>query len=63
MSDERVEGKERKEYGKATEKIGKDLDNKEMRESGKEEKEYGKAEEKIGKEREKEERREREGRM
>ena len=50
-----MEGKERKEYGKATEKIGKDLHDEDLKTSGKIEKEFGKAEEKIGKEREKRE--------
>jgi uncharacterized protein YjbJ (UPF0337 family) len=53
MSEERVEGKERKEYGKAEEKISKEFDDKNRKMTGKAEKEYGKAEEKIGKEKEK----------
>ncbi len=54
MSSERIEGKERKEYGKAEEKIGKEFDDKAREIEGKEEKEFGKAEEKIGKKKEKE---------
>ncbi len=52
-----MEGKERKEYGKVKENIGKDIHDKETEHEGKAEKEYGKAEEKIGKDREKEENR------
>ena len=55
MTEERMEGKERKEYGKATEKIGKDIHDEDLKTSGKIDKEYGKAEEKVGKEREKRE--------
>ena len=55
MTEERMEGKERKEYGKATENIGKDTHDEELKSSGKIDKEYGKAEEKVGKEREKRE--------
>ena len=54
MSEERVEGKERKEYGKAEEKIGKEFDDKTREMEGKEEKEFGKTEEKVGKKKEKE---------
>ena len=53
MSSERIEGKERKEHGKAEEKIGKEFGDETRKMAGKEEKEYGKAEEKIGKEKEK----------
>ena len=53
MSEERVEGKERKEHGKAEEKVGKEFDDKPREMGRKEEKEFGKTEEKIGKEREK----------
>jgi uncharacterized protein YjbJ (UPF0337 family) len=53
MSDEKVEGKERKEHGKAEEKIGKEFDDKGREIAGKEHKEFGKAEEKVGKEKEK----------
>jgi uncharacterized protein YjbJ (UPF0337 family) len=53
MSDERIEGKERKEYGKAEEKIGKEFDDETRKVAGKEEQEYGKAEEKVGKMKEK----------
>jgi uncharacterized protein YjbJ (UPF0337 family) len=53
MSDERVEGKERREHGAAEEKIGKEFGDKGREEFGKEEKEYGKAEEKVGKDLEK----------
>jgi uncharacterized protein YjbJ (UPF0337 family) len=53
MSSERVEGKERKEHGKAEEKIGKEFDDTNREMAGKEQKEFGKVEEKIGKEREK----------
>jgi uncharacterized protein YjbJ (UPF0337 family) len=49
MSDTREEGKIRKEYGKAEEKIGKDMDDPNMKIQGKADKEYGKAEEKVGK--------------
>ncbi len=49
MSEERVEGKERKEYGKAEEKIGKEFGDKDRELAGEAEKEYGKAEEKVGK--------------
>ncbi|MFI5419470.1 MAG: CsbD family protein [Nitrososphaerales archaeon] len=54
MSTERIEGKERKEHGKAEEKIGKEFDDEDRKMAGKAEKEYGKAEEKVGKEKEKE---------
>lgn len=53
MSEDRVEGKERKEHGKAEEKVGKEFDDKERELQGKAEKEYGKAQEKVGKEEEK----------
>ena len=53
MSTERIEGKERKEHGKAEEKIGKEFDDKGRELAGKEQKEFGKVEEKIGKEKEK----------
>jgi uncharacterized protein YjbJ (UPF0337 family) len=53
MSEQRVEGKEKKEHGKAEEKIGKEFHDEPREEMGKEEKEYGKAEEKVGKEKEK----------
>jgi uncharacterized protein YjbJ (UPF0337 family) len=53
MSEERIEGKERKEHGKAEEKIGKEFDDKGRELAGKEQKEFGKAEEKMGKEKEK----------
>jgi uncharacterized protein YjbJ (UPF0337 family) len=53
MSEERIEGKERKEYGKAEEKIGKEFHDENRKLAGKAEKEYGKAEEKVGKEKEK----------
>jgi uncharacterized protein YjbJ (UPF0337 family) len=53
MSEERIEGKERKEHGKAEEKIGKEFDDKGREMAGKEQKEFGKAEEKVGKELEK----------
>ena len=53
MSSERIEGKERKEHGKAEEKIGKEFNDEGRQMAGKEEKEIGKAEEKIGKEKEK----------
>jgi uncharacterized protein YjbJ (UPF0337 family) len=53
MSNERIEGKERKEYGKAEEKIGKEFDDENRKMAGKAEQEYGKAEEKVGKEKEK----------
>jgi len=49
MSEEKVEGKERKEYGKAEEKIGKEFGDKGRELAGEAEKEYGKAEEKVGK--------------
>jgi uncharacterized protein YjbJ (UPF0337 family) len=55
MREERIEGKERNEFGKAEEKIGKDLDDENREMLGKSEKEYGKAEEKVGKMNEKEE--------
>jgi uncharacterized protein YjbJ (UPF0337 family) len=54
MSAERIEGKERKEHGKAEEKIGKEFNDEDRRMAGKAEKEYGKAEEKVGKQKEKE---------
>jgi uncharacterized protein YjbJ (UPF0337 family) len=54
MSDEKIEGKVRKEYGKAEEKLGKALDDPNMKIQGKADKEYGKAEEKVGKKIEKE---------
>ncbi|HZW55752.1 MAG TPA: hypothetical protein VFF30_05635 [Nitrososphaerales archaeon] len=54
MSEERTEGKIRKETGKAEEKLGKDLDDPNMKIQGKADKEYGKAEEKVGKKIEKE---------
>ncbi|MGH2639489.1 MAG: CsbD family protein [Rhabdochlamydiaceae bacterium] len=54
MSSEEMEGKSRKEYGKAEEKIGKDLGDKSTEIQGKADKEFGKAEEKIGKKKEKE---------
>ena len=53
MSSERIEGKERKEHGKAEEKIGKEFNDEDRKMAGKEMKEIGKAEEKIGKEKEK----------
>jgi uncharacterized protein YjbJ (UPF0337 family) len=53
MSTERVEGKERKEHGKAEEKIGKEFNDEDRQMEGKAQKEYGKAEEKVGKEKEK----------
>ena len=53
MSSERIEGKERKEHGKAEEKVGKEFDDTNRELAGKEQKELGKAEEKIGKEKEK----------
>lgn len=53
MSEDRIEGKEKKEHGKAEEKIGKEFGDKERELEGKAEKEYGKAQEKIGKEEEK----------
>ncbi len=53
MSAERIEGKERKEHGKAEEKVGKEFDDPNRELAGKEQKELGKAEEKIGKEKEK----------
>ena len=53
MSTDRIEGKERKEYGKAEEKIGKDLDDENRKLAGEAEKEYGKTQEKIGKKEEK----------
>ena len=52
MSEERVEGKERKEHGKAEEKIGKEFNDEARQMAGKEEKQMGKVEEKIGKEKE-----------
>jgi uncharacterized protein YjbJ (UPF0337 family) len=52
MSEERIEGKERKEHGKAEENIGKEFNDPERQMEGKEEKQIGKAEEKLGKERE-----------
>jgi uncharacterized protein YjbJ (UPF0337 family) len=52
MSNERIEGKERKEHGKAEEKIGKEFDDTDRQMAGKEQKEFGKVEEKIGKEKE-----------
>ncbi|MDH2899432.1 MAG: CsbD family protein [archaeon] len=55
MSEEKIEGKEKKEYGKAEEKLGKDLNDPNLKIRGKEDKEFGKAEEKVGKEIEKEE--------
>lgn len=48
-NEEEREGKIRKEYGKAEEKIGKDLDDPARKIQGKADKEYGKAEEKVGK--------------
>jgi len=54
MSDERIEGKERKEYGRAEEKIGKEFGDKGRELAGKEEKEFGKVEEKMGKKKESE---------
>lgn len=54
MSDIKDEGKTRKEFGKAEEKIGKDTDDPNMKIQGKADKEYGKAEEKVGKKVEKE---------
>jgi uncharacterized protein YjbJ (UPF0337 family) len=53
MSAERIEGKERKEHGKAEEKIGEEFNDEERKMAGKEQKEFGKTEEKIGKEKEK----------
>jgi len=53
MSEERIEGKERKEHGKAEEKIGKEFDDKQRQMAGKEQKQFGKTEEKLGKEKEK----------
>jgi uncharacterized protein YjbJ (UPF0337 family) len=53
MPEERIEGKERKEYGKAEEKIGEGFGDDSMEMVGKAEKEYGKAEEKVGKQKEK----------
>jgi uncharacterized protein YjbJ (UPF0337 family) len=53
MSQERIEGKERKEHGKAEEKIGKEFDDKQRQMAGKEQKQFGKTEEKLGKEKEK----------
>jgi uncharacterized protein YjbJ (UPF0337 family) len=53
MSEERVEGKERKEHGKAEEKIGKEFDDPQRQMAGKEENKFGKTEEKLGKEKEK----------
>lgn len=55
MSDERIEGKVRKETGKEEEKLGKKLDDPALKIQGKADKEYGKAEEKVGKKIEKEE--------
>jgi uncharacterized protein YjbJ (UPF0337 family) len=52
MSEERIEGKERKEHGKAEEIIGKEFDDPERQMEGNEEKQIGKTEEKLGKERE-----------
>lgn len=49
----RNKGKERKEHGKAEEKVGKEFEDKPREMEGKEQKEFGKTEEKIGKEREK----------
>jgi uncharacterized protein YjbJ (UPF0337 family) len=46
---EEEQGKIRKEYGKAEEKIGKDLHDPDMKIQGKADKEYGKAQEKVGK--------------
>jgi uncharacterized protein YjbJ (UPF0337 family) len=54
MSEERMEGKEKKEHGKAEEKIGKEFNDESREMAGKAEKEYGKAEEKVGKQKEKE---------
>jgi len=54
MSEQRIEGKERKEYGKAEEKIGKEFHDDERKMAGKAEKETGQAEEKVGKKMEKE---------
>jgi uncharacterized protein YjbJ (UPF0337 family) len=54
MSDEEKEGKMRKEFGKAEEKIGKDFEDPNMKIQGKADKEFGQAEEKVGKERKKE---------
>jgi uncharacterized protein YjbJ (UPF0337 family) len=53
MSEERIEGKERKEHGKAEEKIGKEFGDEQRKMDGKEENKFGKTEEKLGKEREK----------
>jgi len=53
MSQQRIEGKERKEHGKAEEKIGKEFDNPDREVAGKTEKEYGAAEEKTGRKKEK----------
>ncbi len=55
MSSTEEEGKMRKEHGKAEEKMGKDLDDPNLKIQGKADKEYGKAEEKVGKKIEKEE--------
>jgi uncharacterized protein YjbJ (UPF0337 family) len=54
MSEDKIEGKERKEWGKAEEKMGKELDDPNMKIQGKADKEYGKAQEKVGKKEEKE---------
>ena len=54
MSNERIEGKERKEHGKAEEKIGKEFGDKGRELAGKEQKEFGKVEEKMGKQKENE---------
>jgi uncharacterized protein YjbJ (UPF0337 family) len=53
MSEQEFEGKERKEHGKAEEKVGKETHDIKTEMEGKEEKEFGEAEEKIGKEKEK----------
>jgi len=53
MSEQRIEGKERKEHGKVEEKIGKEFDDADREVAGKTEREYGAAEEKIGKKKEK----------
>jgi uncharacterized protein YjbJ (UPF0337 family) len=54
MSENKMEGKERKEWGKAEEKMGKELDDPNLKIQGKADKEYGKAQEKVGKKEEKE---------
>lgn len=53
MSEERIEGKERKEHGKAEQKIGNEFDDEQRKMNGKEENKFGKTEEKLGKEKEK----------